>query len=421
MRICLVGQKIPVHSRSSDTGLLWPLAKGLNEKGHEVTIISSHSPIKKYEVFRDGIRAYFLYEGTSPFKKTNFIDAVEKQFAELHELKKFDLVHSLDGGAIKIGRHKKNHQVHVAYDIEATRMSDLFSLMGHYDGSLQSQMKTSIRVAWRFLQNYFLHDRMLLDTADGIFTTTPQQRTILERYFLYPDYHTYTVPYGINLGDLSQREESQGFKLKLQIPENAKIVLSISNFTNPSEFQPLLKAFSKLILKTPSVYLVLLGQGPRWKDVEYMMLKKVLGSRVMMPGAVDASELLEYISLCSIYIDLSSQSTGLEPTLIEAMAQKKIVIGSELSPVSEIIEEGQDGFLVRPADENTLFKLMSDFLENPLQTSQVGERAREKVLHVFNRDKMIEGLLDAYTSILERSELTQKSKKPKDKPVNKAN
>ena len=299
-------------------------------------------------------------------------------------------------------------------------MSDLFSLMGLYDGSLQSQMKTSIRVAWRFLQNYFLHDRMLLDTADGIFTTTPQQRTILERYFLYPDFHTYTVPYGINLGDLSQREESQGFKLKLQIPENAKIVLSISNFTNPSEFQPLLKAFSKLILKSPNIYLVLLGNGPRWKDVEYMMLKKVLGSRVIMPGAVDASELLEYISLCSIYIDLSTQSTGLEPTLIEAMAQKKIVIGSELSPVSEIIEEGQDGFLVRPADENSLLKLMSEFLDNPLQISQVGEKAREKVLHVFNRDKMIQGLLDAYTSILERSELPPQPQRPQDKPAEKA-
>lgn len=419
MRLCLVGQKIPVHSRSSDTGLLWPLAKGLNEKGHDVTIISSHSPIKKYEVFRDGIKAYFLYEGTSPFKKTNFNDAVQKKFAELHAIKPFDIVHSLDGSAMKIGRYKKNYQVHVAYDIEATRMSELFSLMGLYDGSFQSQLRTSMRVAWRFLQNYFLHDRTLLDTADGIFTTTPQQRTILERYFLFPDFHTYTVPYGINLGDLSQREESEGFKLKLQIPDNAKIVLSISNFTNPTEFLPLLKAFSKLILKSPNIYLVLLGNGPRWKDVEYMMLKMVLGSRVIMPGSVDASELLQYISLCSIYIDLSSQSTGLEPTLIEAMAQKKIVIGSELSPISEIIEEGIDGFLVRPADETTLLKLMSEFLENPLQISTVGEKAREKVLHVFDRTKMIDGLLNAYTSILERSELRPRSSRSK-KPIDKA-
>jgi glycosyltransferase involved in cell wall biosynthesis len=405
MRICLIGQRIPVHSRATDTGLLWPLAKGLNQCGHDVTIISSNSPLKKFEVFRDGIKAYFLYEGTSPFKKVHFVDAVQRKFAELHDTKPFDLVHSLDGSALKIGRMKKTFNVPVAYDIEATKISELFSIMGMYDGSLHSQIKTSLRVAWKFLNNYFSHDRTLLDTADGIFTTTPQQRSILERYFLYPDFHTFTVPYGINLGDLSQRDESEGFKLRLQIPENAKIVLSVSNFTNPSEVAPLLRAFAKLIMRNPNVYLILLGTGPRWKDVEYMMLKLILGSRVLMPGAVSPSEVIEYISLSRVYVDLSSQSTGLEPTLIEAMAQKKIVIGSELSPISEIITDGLDGFLVRPADEASLYSLISDFLENPTTTESVGERARDKVLQVFNRDKMIQGLLDAYNAILERSEV----------------
>lgn len=404
MRICLIGQRIPVHSRATDTGLLWPLAKGLNQSGHDVTIISSNTPLKKYEVFRDGIKAYFLYEGASPYKKVHFVDAVQRKFAELHEHKPFDLVHSLDGSALKIGRMKKQYNVPVAYDIEATKMSEIFSIMGMYDGSLQSQLKTSVKVAWKFLNNYFSHDRTLLDTADGVFTTTPQQRSILERYFLYPDFHTFTVPYGINLGDLSQRDESEGFKLRLQIPENAKIVLSVSNFTNPSEVAPLLRAFAKLILRNPNVYLILLGSGPKWKDVEYMMLKLILGSRVLMPGAVSPAEVIEYISLCRVYIDLSSQSTGLEPTLIEAMAQKKIVVGSELSPISEIITDGVDGFLVRPADEASLYSLISDFLENPSVTDSVGERARDKVLQVFNRDRMIQGLLDAYNAILERAE-----------------
>ena len=404
MRICLIGQRIPVHSRATDTGLLWPLAKGLNQSGHDVTIISSNTPLKKYEIFRDGIKAYFLYEGISPYKKVHFVDAVQRKFAELHEHKPFDLVHSLDGSALKIGRMRKQYNVPVAYDIEATKMSEIFSIMGMYDGSLQSQLKTSVKVAWKFLNNYFSHDRTLLDTADGIFTTTPQQRSILERYFLYPDFHTFTVPYGINLGDLSQRDESEGFKLRLQIPENAKIVLSVSNFTNPSEVAPLLRSFAKLILRNPNVYLILLGSGPKWKDVEYMMLKLILGSRVLMPGAVSSAEVIEYISLCRVYIDLSSQSTGLEPTLIEAMAQKKIVVGSELSPISEIITDGVDGFLVRPADEASLYSLISDFLDNPSATDSVGERARDKVLQVFNRDRMIQGLLDAYNAILERAE-----------------
>jgi hypothetical protein len=41
---------------------LWPLARGLSERGHDVTIISTVSPLKKAEVYRDGIRAFYLQE-----------------------------------------------------------------------------------------------------------------------------------------------------------------------------------------------------------------------------------------------------------------------------------------------------------------------------------------------------------------------
>ncbi|MBC7465645.1 MAG: glycosyltransferase family 1 protein, partial [Bdellovibrio sp.] len=75
LRICLVGQKINVLSRASDTGLLWPLARGLTERGHEVTIISTSTPLKKPEIFRDGIRAYYLSEGQPQYKTVRFADA----------------------------------------------------------------------------------------------------------------------------------------------------------------------------------------------------------------------------------------------------------------------------------------------------------------------------------------------------------
>ncbi len=411
LRICLIGQKIQVQSRSSDTGLLWPLARGLSKKGHEVTILSSTTPLKKSEIYRDGVRAYYLFEGASHYKTQRFVDAVHKKFTSLHLDKPFDIVHCLDDGGYKIGRHKNNFKTCVAYDVQATTMSDLFSTLAENDGSLQSQFKTSIKLGYRFIHNFFAKDRSLLDTADGIFVTTPQQRTILERYFLYPDYHTYTVPYGINLGDLAPRQESANFKLKMQIPEEAQIILAVSDFSNALELRPLLKAFEKIIMKNSNVYLFLVGDGPRWKDVEYDMLKLVLGSRVIMTGSMTAEDLLECIAASSIYVDLSSRSTGLEPSLIEAMAQKKIVVGSELSPIAEIIEDGLDGYLVRPADDLNIAQLLEKVLNEQDAFALIGEAARDKVLKFFNREKMIDALLAAYFQIIEKSPYFKRRKK----------
>lgn len=401
LRICLIGQKIPVLSRSTDAGLLWPLARGLTERGHEVTIISASTPLKKSEIFRDGIKAYYLSEGQPQYKTFRFSDAAHRKFVLLNKEKPFHLVHSLDESGFKIGRHKKNLNICMAYDVEATQIAELFSILSENQGSLGGMISTSIKLAFKFLKTYFLQDRAILDTADGLFVTTPQQRLILERYYLYPDFHTYTVPYGINLGDLTPKAESENFKLKLNIPDNAQIILAISDFSNSFEVKPLLKAFEKIVLKKPNTYLLLLGGGPQWKRVEFEMLKLALGSRVIMPGAVSAEEMLECILASPIYVDLSSRSTGLEPSLIEAMAQKKIVIGSELSPISEIIEDGIDGFLVRPADVDTLAKLLDRLIsDNQQEKEQIGEKARHKVIEVFNRQKMIDSLIKAYTHIL---------------------
>ena len=400
LRICLIGQKISVLSRSTDSGLLWPLARGLTERGHDVTIISTSSPLKRPEVFRDGVRAYYLNEGQPQYKTFKFSDAVHKKFTSLNQEKPFHLVHSLDKSGFKIGRHKKNLGVTIAYDVEATQMAELFSILSQSKSSAGSFIKTSIKLIYRFLVNYFTQDRALLDSADGIFVTTPQQRMILERYYQFPDFHTYTVPYGINLGDLTPKVESENFKSKLNIPENAQIVLANSDFTSTHEVKPLLKAFEKVVLKKPNTFLLLLGNGPQWKNVEYEMLNLALGSRVIMPGEVVAEEMLECILASPIYIDLSSRSTGLEPSLIEAMAQKKVVIGSELSPISEVIEDGIDGFLVRPADVETLSLLLDSIMSGGINREKIGENARQKVIDAFNRNRMIDSLINAYRQIL---------------------
>lgn len=404
LRICLIGQKISVLSRSTDSGLLWPIARGLSERGHDVTIISTSSPLRRPEVFRDGVRAYYLNENQPQYKTVRFADAAQKKFVSLNNEKPFDIVHSLDSSGFKIGKYKEKLNITMAYDVEATRMAELFSILSEGTGTTRSFIATYLKLIFSFFQNYFMHDRALLDSADGVFVTTPQQRMILERYFLFPDYHTFTVPYGINLGDLTPKSESEHFKTKLNIPENAQIILANSDFTSTHEVKPLLKAFEKVVLKKPNTYLLLLGSGPQLKNVEYEMLQLALGSRVIMPGAVVAEEMLECILASPIYIDLSSKSTGLEPSLIEAMAQKKIVIGSELSPISEVIEDGIDGFLVRPADVDSLSVLLDKIMNGTgINREQIGEKARQKIVETFNRNKMIDSLIDAYRQILIRS------------------
>lgn len=408
LNICLIAQHFPILGRASDHGFLWPIARGLALRGHKVTVISARSPLGKAEVLRDNVRAYYLYEGSQNYSAMKFEDAVYEKFMSLHKTEPFHLLHSIDGSGFRIARQKRQLKLAVAYDVEATEMSQLFSIYGMAQETLRSLLSTSFAVAYKFVSTYYGHDRALLDTADGVFVTSPQQRIVLERYYLYPDYHTYTVPYGVELGDLNPKAESSELKAKLGLPEKAHVLVTISDMVEIGELKNLLVAFERVAVKKPNAYLIIVGNGPLWKKVEFEVLNLALGRRVILTGAIKSQEIGDYISLADVFVNMSSRTTGFEPSIIEAMAYKKVVIGSEVSPIANVIEDGQEGFLLRPADTESLSHLLLEIFNGHMPVQDIGEKARAKVINIFDTKKMVVAIVAAYRKILGASGLYKK-------------
>lgn len=408
LNICIVAFKFPILGRATDHGFLWPVARGLVRRGHRVTILSWKNPQGEREITQDGVQAFFLGEGAQ-FPSTEFPRLARRKFEQLHKNEAFHILHSIDAHGIEIALNKKAYQIGVAYDVESTEMSQLFSIMGYSQESLGSLVRTGVAVSYKFLTTYLKKDRKLLKSADGVFVTSPQQKLALERYYLYPDRKTYVVPYGIEIGDLSPREKSDELRKKLNIPANAPIVVTITDMTELGEVRTLLKAFEKLAIKKPASRLIIVGNGPLKKEIEFEMLMLALGSKVVFVGAVSSASLSDYIALADIYVNLSARTSGFEPSILEAMAQKKVIIGSEVSPISTIVESGRDGFLLRPADTGALSQLIIKIASEEISTAEIGERARSKVMNLFDMDKMLSLTLEAYYKTLLNTRLYKKS------------
>ncbi|WP_413575783.1 glycosyltransferase family 4 protein [Bdellovibrio sp. HCB290] len=400
LNICLTSHRFPILSRATDHGFLWPIARGLAREGHKVTVISANSPLKKPEITRDGVRVFYLNEGEKNLAHLRFQMAVRQKFMQLHRETPFHIVHSIDKSGYRIGNRKDDLKIAMAYDVEATQMSQLFAILAMKQENLPSILTTGLATAYKFLTTYYGGDRQLLSTADGIFVTNPQQKIILERYYLYPDFHTYTVPYGIDLGDLTPKEKSLELRAKLNLPENSHIAVTINDMTDANELVPLLQAFEKVAIKKPNSYLIVVGNGPKFKDIEFQVLNLALGNRVILAGAIPAAELEDYIVLGDVFINMGSRSTGFEPSTLEAMAQKKVVMGSEVSPIANIIEDGRDGFLLRPADVDSISNLLVEIFSGTMPADEIGERARQRVTDLFDTGKMVQAVIDAYRKIL---------------------
>ena len=396
LRICLVANKFPLLGRAATHGFLWPIARGLAQD-HDVTVLAYKNPQGKYEIQQDDITAFYLghrHQGRS------FLSAVNKKFAELHAQKPFHIVHSIDNSGFKIGLLKKKYKVAMTYNVEATNMSQIFSIMGMTQESIKSILHTSMAMGYVFLRTYYGGDRKLLKTADGIFVTSPQQKLALERHYLYPELKTYSIPYGIEIGDLSPRERPEEFRKELGIPGHAQTVVTFTDMTEMAEVRNLLRAFERVAIKKPSTRLIIVGEGPLFKSIEREMLDLALGSKVIFVGSVNNPDLPDYIALADVFVNLSSRTSGLDPSMIEAMAQQKVIIGSEMSPIATIVEDGIDGFLIRPADVGNLSDLLIRSFDGRMATNQIGQQARQKVMRLFDTQKMVEQTVAAYRKTL---------------------
>lgn len=399
LNVCLISRHFPITGRATGFSYLPLIARGLAMRGHRVTVLAAESPLGKAEVEQDGVKIYFLMDGPK-LRRDSYSELVQAKFIELHKVNPFHLVHSVDASALKISLLKKQYKVAVAYDVAATQLAQIFSILGMSQETLGSILRTSLAVGYKFLSTYYGGDRQLLSTADGVFVASPRERLTLERYYLYPDAKIHTVPYGIETGDLAPRERSEELRRKLGIPETAKVAVTISDMTEIGEIRSLLWAFTRVAIKKPSSRLIIVGNGPKYKDIEFEMLNLALGSKVILAGAVKAADISDYIALSDVFINLSSRSTGFEPSLLEAMAQKKVVIGSEVSPISTIVVHSREGFLVRPADVSELTALLVDIFSNQLPVHDIGEAARNKVLDLFDTEKMVIETLNTYYAIL---------------------
>jgi 1,2-diacylglycerol 3-alpha-glucosyltransferase len=400
LNICLVAKRFPLLGRNADTGFLWPVARGLVQRGHKVTVLTARTPFAAENTLeKDGVTAHLFGD-----RKT-FSSQVFGRFERIHRENPFHLVHSLDDSGLSIGLQRRQLRVAMAYDVDATQMSHLFSILGMAQETFGSLVKTSFAVAYNFLKTFYRHDRKILKSADAVFVHSPQQRTALERYYLYPDRRIFTVPFGLGLDDLSPREKSEEVMKKIGLPPHAQVVVTETDMTEFGEMSHLLQAFERVAVKKPSARLIVVGTGPLKKQIEFEMLNLALGSRVIFVGEATPQQLADYIAVSDVFVNLSARTSGVEQSVLEAMAQKKVVIGSEVSPLATVVEDGVDGFLIRPADTLTLSELLMQIFGGQISGLEMGERARQKVLNLFDSEVILRQTLEAYNNAVVRAGL----------------
>jgi len=161
----------------------------------------------------------------------------------------------------------------------------------------------------------------------------------------------------------------------------------------------LLKAFAKVATKVDAHLLLIGGLRPKDEEVYQLFRRRKPQLSLHLVPYVPQSQLVNYYNLMDLVL-MPSLRDGLPNVLLEAMACKRTVVASDVGGISDVIEDGQNGFLVPPRDKQALVDRTLSALADAHQRRMLGQAARETILRDYTPQHEFNSNLRIYQQLL---------------------
>ncbi|MEQ8515836.1 MAG: glycosyltransferase, exosortase A system-associated [Chromatocurvus sp.] len=172
--------------------------------------------------------------------------------------------------------------------------------------------------------------------------------------------------------------------LRSELGLEGKTVLGfIGSFYAYEGLPLLLDAMPALLAANPETRLLLVGGGPEEGRVRERMAALGLADAVIFTGRVPHAEVQAYYNLVDVFVyprlpmRLTELVTPLKP--LEAMAQGRLVVASNVGGHRELIRDGETGCLFRAGSAEALAETVNDLLRRPGDWQVMREAGRQFV------------------------------------------
>lgn len=145
--------------------------------------------------------------------------------------------------------------------------------------------------------------------------------------------------------------------------------------------------------------LYIAGEGEAMPEVERFIEENGC-EHIHLLGFKQGDELRELILNSTCTVLPSEWYENCPMSILESFAYGKPVIGADIGGIPELINHGDDGFLVPSGDVEELRDRLQWMCDNKTQAIEMGKTAREKMENEFNADIHYEKILNVYKKFM---------------------
>jgi len=272
---------------------------------------------------------------------------------------------------------------HVAYGFAAARQHHVPVVVTPH-AHIEQPYTYNVGYMWRVLRG-----------SNHVLAQTSAERAFLIAKGL-DHWRVTTGGVGLDVTTYPQLDVSESRRM-LNWPEDGFVMLFVGRKTSYKGLDVALVAYAALRTQYPHLHFVMAGP-----DTDYS--RTLLAQYGRLPGLTDLGTVpnetkLHLLNACDCLV-LPSIGEALGYVFLEAWMYGKPVVGVRTASVSTVVDDGRDGFLIRPAGAAELSERIARWIENPDLARQMGQRGRKKVLHRYTISHIADVVEGVYLKVL---------------------
>lgn len=241
-------------------------------------------------------------------------------------------------------------------------------------------------------------ETVLARATDRLVAVSPEVRDELVALGVAPAEKFSVIRLGLELerrvafdGDPAEVRRRHG------IPAGAFVVGWFGRMTAVKQTDDLVATLRSLRERGVDALLLLVGGGDDLERLERLAHELGVARACLFLGYQE--DVAPWFAISDAVV-LASASEGTPATLIEALAAGRPVVSTDVGGVSDVVDEGETGFLVPAGDTEALAERLARLAADPALRETMGSAARERALRRYAVRRLVDDVDALYRELL---------------------
>lgn len=203
------------------------------------------------------------------------------------------------------------------------------------------------------------------------------------------------IPYGLDLSGLDAPTASQRAQTRRVMGVGDEIAVgTVCRLIDSKRVDVLIDAIARI---PDRVRLIIVGDGPARPALEAQISHKGVADRVMLTGF--RTDIINVMRAFDMFA-FASEIEGFGLVLLEAMAAGLPVVACNISPMAEIVVEGETGLLAEVGNSEEFASCIHRLASDAALREKFATAGQRRVQDQFSIEKMMDGLEDVYRCVV---------------------